>query len=155
MPPTAGDEARSGMGENAPQPTQEDDLPSTAGDKVRSGLGEHAPETTQEGDMPPTAGDEVRSGIGESAPETTHGGDGPPQPTREPVPVRVTAAGFAAMLAAARAGPGISTQREAPPTATPPPQTPEVFDGYSPLRTRQGTIRGPPKSPKRRQPHNN
>ena len=33
--------------------TREDDLPSTAGDEVRSGIGENAPETTQQDDLPP------------------------------------------------------------------------------------------------------
>ena len=140
--------------------TCEDDLPSTEGDKERSGLGEYSPELTQEGDLPPTEGDEARSGIGENAPEPTQGGDVPPQTTHEgpgrprASRTRISAADFAAILAAARAGPGHSTQSEAPPTASGRP-SPEVEDGQSPLKTRQGTIRGPPAPPKRRQPPNN
>ena len=63
-----------------------------------------------------------------------------------------------AILAATRAGgrPGSLTQREAPPTATPPlPPNPDVEDGTSPLKTKVGTIRGPPAQPKRRKPPHN
>ena len=182
------------MGEGDAPPetlTCEDDLPYTAGDKVRSGMGELAPQPTQEGDVPPTAGDKVLSGIGENSPEHTHEGDAPPQPTREttaeqreqarprlqtdtrddhldqsdetqPGPSGTRPPTFAAMPAASRAGqsngkPGHATQVDAHPTHTPPLHQYDTDDEpeCSPLKTRGGTVRGPPPSPKRRKPRPN
>lgn len=79
-----------------------------------------------------------------------------------PGPSGVTASGFAAILAASRTGrttgpPGHATQVEVQPTHTPPDHDNDTEDKpeFSPLKTRGGTVRGPPPSPKRRKPRPN
>ena len=70
-------------------------------------------------------------------------------------PNNLGAAQFAALVNASRARsaggptPGHSTHEEAPPTARQPPGSSDEEEIPSPLRTRGGTIRGPPAPPKK------